>query len=162
MSKIFISYRAFPNCYEATQYSKNRAGMSHGLRSLGALLIILCCSVYEELLSFLASGNLNEEFVFRCIILLCILAFEFYAFIWRTLQVNYGLKLIFINEAYRKLAVYGDQKRSEEFVRMHQKIRDSEKKEAKIDYQKAVIKAAIIYSACVLLVLVILTIILID
>ena len=161
MSKIYISYRAFPNCYEATQYSKGRAGMSAALRLLAVIMTIPCCFRFADKLSLLIERNAKGDFIFTCVLFLCVIAFDFYAFIWRVHQTNYGLNLIFIDEAYRRAAVYGEEKRSEEFISKCEERRENEKKQARINYWRIVKKSAMIYSACALvavLAIVILTI----
>ena len=128
MSKIYISYKSFPNCYEATQYSKGRAGMTAGLRLLGVMLTICCCVDFVEALNLFIEKNSVGSLIARSAIFLGALMFDFYAFIWRAYQTNYGLNLIFIDEAYRRVAVYGEEKRSEEFISKCEERRKNEKK----------------------------------
>ncbi len=148
MSKMYISYRAFPNCQAATTYSRSRATASTGFGMAGVFFtLIIGVNLMNAALSF-HEENDWFNFIGLLVLFLCSLALDFYAFVFRGYQTNYELEKIFIDEAYRQAVVYGEEERSEQYIEACKKERKRKKKAAKENYKKHIKKAAIIYSIC--------------
>lgn len=151
MSKIFSYYRSFPDSFEATEYSKRMSFMTTGLRMLGGLLTFACFSASREVFySYRTEDNDVERWIF-IVAVYCVLAFDYYAFLYRKYQTNYGLNVIFLNEAYRRAAVYGEEKHSDTFIEACKKERDEEETALKKKHKKRIMKSAAIYVFCVLI-----------
>ena len=148
MSKIIISYKTFPNCYEATQYSRSRAGMSAALRMIGVFLTLFSCVEFITSVSLAVKLNELGNLIDTGILLMGIFVFDFYAFIWRVHQTNFELKLILIDAEYHRVAVYCEEKRSEEFINRCEEKRLDARIYARNHYKKTLQKSAIIYSVC--------------
>ncbi|MBR2406247.1 MAG: hypothetical protein IKB04_04295 [Clostridia bacterium] len=148
MSKMYISYRAFPNCQAATTYSRSRAVASTGFGIAGVFFtFIIGVDLINAALSF-REENDWFNYIGLLALFLCSLALDFYAFVFRSYQTNYELEKIFIDEAYRQAVVYGEEERSEQYIAECKKERKQKKKAAKENYKKHIKKATIIYSIC--------------
>ena len=150
MSKITIYYLTFPNCYEATQYSRSRAGMSAALRMIGVFLTLFSCVEFIASVSLVVKHNELGNLVDTSILILGVLVYDFYAFIWRVHQTNFQLKLILIDAEYRRDAIYCEEKRSKEFINRCEEKRLDARCYARNCYKKTLQKSAIIYSVCAL------------
>lgn len=154
MSKMYISYRAFPNCQAATEYSRGRATASTGFGMAGVFFSLI---IGINLINVASSFHQEKDwvnFIGMLILFLCALVLDFYAFVLRGYQTNYGLEKIFIDEEYRQAVVYGEKERSEAFIAARKEERKKKKKAAKQAYKKHIRKAAIIYSICSLVVVI--------
>lgn len=145
MAKWRYSYIAYPGCTEATLYSKSRAPMSIALCGLAIMLIIASVS------SFLTETEMFFEkyqwgnFLLAIAFLTAVVAFAFYAFIWRSLETRYNVEIRFIEQTYRRASMYGDKEHSKSQEVIQGAIARNKKEKAKKDYIKRVLKAAIIY-----------------
>lgn len=148
MSKLYYTYKSYPNCSAATEYSRVRTPESIGIGIFGALLTLLIFAFSTSV----EKTNYKDLF-FMLLLVLGVLAFDYYAFIWRKYQTEYNLTIIFLEEEYRREAVYGETQYSHQFVCECFKKLSEKKSIAKNLYIKNLKRSSIIYSVvCVIII----------
>lgn len=152
MSRMIISYRVFPNSIEATEYSKRTAGMTKALRVLAVMLTAACFAAFRDVLHSSETDTTITEKWIVIISMYLVLGFDFYAFLCRIFQINYGINVILVNEEYRRVTVYTEEKPSDQFIKECQEERDEEIERLKRKYKTRIVKSAIVYIFVVMIV----------
>ena len=158
MSKFYYTYQYYPNCYEATLYSKSRTPIACAFALLGALLTFGLLGIIFVDFSAYLKGNvwLSLSIVAACIIAVAI--FDFYAFIAFGLKTHCETEILLAKEARRHILQYDADKYSDEFKEEFKKATRARIKEIKEDYKRSLSKAAKIYFSVFALLIVVVVI----
>ena len=149
MIRIPIRYNNYSNCSAATEYSKRREPQGQALRLLGALITFCCVPDFIDALKDYVSHKGASKIIIHSLIMLCVAAFDFYAFRLRDRHTFHTLMLIFIDEEYRQSAVYGEAQHSAQFITECEEKRINARDIENYLYKKIILKDIIIYTIAI-------------